>query len=95
MLAEPQWPAYANRQAEWKAATRAGFATLPEPIPGACKRELWHYSPALLRDSETVDPLSLALSLRENQDERVRLRWTNSRGSFRGRRRRPATGGNF
>ena len=34
MLTEPQWPTYAVAQAEWKAATQAGFETLPEPLPG-------------------------------------------------------------
>jgi hypothetical protein len=73
MLSEPQWPTYAVAQAEWKAATQAGFETLPEPLPGACEWELWHYSPALVRDSDTVDPLSLTLSLQGNPDERVQL----------------------
>ncbi len=73
MLTEPQWPTYAVGKAEWKAATHVGFETLPEPIPGACEWEIWHYSPALVRDGDTVDPLSLTLSLQGNQDERVQL----------------------
>jgi len=73
MLTEPLWPTYAVGQAEWKAATQVGFETLPEPIPGACEWEIWHYSPALVRDGDTVDPLSLTLSLQGNQDERVQL----------------------
>jgi len=82
MLTEPQWPTYAVAQAEWKAATQAGFETLPEPLPGACEWELWHYSPALARDSDTVDPLSLALSLQGNQDERVQLALDELKGRF-------------
>lgn len=82
MLTEPQWPAYAVAQAEWKAATQAGFETLPEPLPGACEWELWHYSPALVRDSDTVDPLSLTLSLQGNQDERVQLALDELKGRF-------------
>jgi hypothetical protein len=73
MLTEPQWPTYAVGQAEWKVATQVGFEMLPEPIPGACEWEIWHYSPALVRDGDTVDPLSLTLSLQGNQDERVQL----------------------
>ena len=73
MLTEPQWPSYAVGQAEWKAATQGGFETLPEPLPGACEWEIWHYSPAIVRDSDTVDPLSLTLSLQGNQDERVQI----------------------
>lgn len=82
MLSEPQWPTYAVAQAEWKAATQASFETLPEPLPGACEWELWHYSPALARDSDTVDPLSLTLSLQGNQDERVQLALDELKGRF-------------
>jgi DNA-binding MarR family transcriptional regulator len=82
MLTEPRWPTYALGQAEWKAATQAGFEMLPEPLPGACEWELWHYSPALVRDSDTVDPLSLTLSLQDNQDERVQLALDELKGRF-------------
>jgi len=82
MLTEPQWPTYAVGQAEWKAATQVGFETLPEPIPGACEWEIWHYSPALVRDGDTVDPLSLTLSLQGNQDERVQLALDVLKGHF-------------
>ena len=73
MLAEPQWPIYALSQAQWKSAAQAGVETLPEPLPGVCEWELWHYSPAIVQNSETVDPLSLTLSLQGNTDERVQL----------------------
>ena len=73
MLAEPQWPIYAVSPAQWKTATQAGIETLPEPLPGACECELWRYTPALVPGSETVDPLSLTLSLQGNTDERVQL----------------------
>lgn len=73
MLAEPQWPVYAISAAQWKTATQAGIKILPEPLQGACEWELWHYNPALVPESETVDPLSLTLSLQGNTDERVQL----------------------
>lgn len=73
MLSEPQWPIYAVSPAQWKAATQAGNETLPEPLPGACEWEIWHYDPALVPNSETVDPLSLTLGLQGNTDERVQL----------------------
>ena len=73
MLSEPQWPIYAVSPAQWKTATNVGIETLPEPLPGACEWELWHYNPALISESETVDPLSLTLSLQGNTDERVQL----------------------
>ncbi len=73
MLAEPQWPIYAVSPAQWKAATQSGLETLPEQLPGAYEWQLWHYNPALVSDSETVDPLSLTLSLQDEADERVQL----------------------
>jgi hypothetical protein len=73
MLAEPPWPIYALSPAQWKAAVEAGIETLPAQLPGACEWEVWHYSPALVADSDTVDPLSLALSLQGHSDERVQL----------------------
>lgn len=73
MLSEPQWSSYAVSPAQWKAATQDGVETLPEPLPGACEWELWHYNPALFPGSDAVDPLSLTLSLQGNTDERVQL----------------------
>ena len=73
MLAEPQWPIYAVSPARWKAATQAGVEPLPEQLPGACEWQLWHYNPALVPDSATVDPLSLTLSLQDETDDRVQL----------------------
>ncbi|MGH7186322.1 MAG: hypothetical protein ACREIB_08630, partial [Pseudomonadota bacterium] len=60
-------------QVQWKAATRAGLETLPEPLSGACEWQLWHYNPALVPESATVDPLSLTLSLKDEADERTQL----------------------
>ena len=72
-LAEPQWPIYAVSPAQWKEATLAGLDTLPDRLPGACEWQLWHYNPALVPNSATVDPLSLTLSLQDDADERVQL----------------------
>jgi DNA-binding MarR family transcriptional regulator len=82
MLAEPQWPTYAISPAQWKTATQAGIEILPEQLPGACEWELWHYSPALVPGSDTVDPLSLTLSLQGNTDERVQLALDELKGRF-------------
>ena len=73
MLAEPRSPVYAVTAAEWKAATNAGVRALPEPEAGAEEWQLWRYSPALIPDVTTVDPLSLMLSLEDNADDRVQL----------------------
>jgi hypothetical protein len=73
MLTEPKWPVYAMTTADWKAAMDAGVQELPEPETGAQEWQLWTYSPALMPDATTVDPLSLTLSLQENADDRVQL----------------------
>jgi len=72
MIAEPQWSIYAVGPAQWK-TTQTGIETLPEQLPGACEWQLWHYNPALVPNSETVDPLSLTLSLQGETDERVQF----------------------
>jgi hypothetical protein len=82
MLSEPQLPIYAVSPAQWKTATQAGIEALPEPLTGACKWELWHYNPALIPNSETVDPLSLTLSLQDNTDERIQLALDELKGRF-------------
>lgn len=73
MLAEPQWPTYAVSAAQWKTAVQGGVEILTEWVPGACEWELWRYEPALVPNSETVDPLSLTLSLQGSPDQRVQL----------------------
>ena len=65
-----------------KELTGAGIETLPEPLPGACEWELWHYDSALIHESETVDPLSLTLSLQGSTDERVQLALDELKGRF-------------
>ena len=39
--------------------------------------EVWRYNPMLLAKSNVVDPLSLYLSLKTNEDERVRIELKN------------------
>ncbi|WP_233161633.1 MULTISPECIES: hypothetical protein [unclassified Achromobacter] len=71
MLAEPAWPVCAVTLAEWKAAADAGVRELPAPMDGAHEWQLWNYSPALVPQQDTVDPLSLILSLQDDEDDRV------------------------
>ena len=73
MLTEPKWPVYALSAMEWKAAAAAGARELSEPGPDAHEWQLWSYSPSLLPGADTVDPLSLTLSLQDNTDDRVQL----------------------
>ncbi len=82
MLAEPQWRVYAVSAAEWKVATGDGAHELPEYTPGAQQWQVWSYSPTLVPDADTVDPLSLALSLRDSTDDRVQLALDELKGQF-------------
>ena len=82
MLTEPKWPVYAMTAADWKAATDAGVPELPEPETGAQEWQLWTYSPALMPDATTVDPLSLTLSLQENADDRIQLALDELKGQL-------------
>jgi hypothetical protein len=82
MLTEPKWPVYAMTAADWKAAMDAGVQELSEPETGAQEWQLWTYSPALMPDATTVDPLSLTLSLQENADDRVQLALDELKGQL-------------
>jgi len=82
MLSDPRWPSYAVSPSQWRTATGVGIESLPVPMPDACEWEVWHYNPALFPDSETVDPLSLTLSLQGNKDERVQLALDELKGRF-------------
>ena len=70
MLTEPRQPVHAVSRAAWQ-ALKSNVDELPEAVPGAYEWQLWNYNPALQPDSDTVDPLSLMLSLRDSPDERV------------------------
>ena len=82
MLTDPKWPVYAMTAADWKAATDAGVRELPEPEAGAQEWQLWNYSPALVPDATTVDPLSLTLSLQDNADDRIQLALDELKGQL-------------
>ncbi len=81
-LADPRWPVHALSPAQWKAATGSGVRLLPAPAEGCDEWQLWRYSPALLPEARTVDPLSLTLSLQHDSDERVQLALAELRAQF-------------
>lgn len=70
MLGEPRVQVVAMARAEWP-GLQQGADESPVAIPGGYEWQLWSYSPTLRPDSDTVDPLSLILSLQDNPDERV------------------------
>jgi DNA-binding MarR family transcriptional regulator len=82
MLVEPKRPVYAMTAAIWKAAMDAGVREMPEPTEEAQEWQLWNYSPALVPDVTTVDPLSLTLSLQGTADDRIQQALEELKGQF-------------
>lgn len=70
MLSEPGSPVYAAGPEQW---LTAGLSFLPDWSPGAIEWQAWSYQPPPFRDGAYVDPLSLTLSLRAEQDDRVQI----------------------
>ncbi len=70
MLGEPTWQCYATD----RIADLLPFSssTLLDPDSWVAV-EKWRYDPKALGKGKTVDPLSLALSLKDSQDERVQM----------------------
>lgn len=87
-LGAPRWPVYAIGPAPWKLAVRAGIRQLPEPEEACQAWQVWSYDPGLQSDAAVgtsggiVDPLSLALSLQHDTDERVQIALDELRRSF-------------
>ena len=70
MLGDAAIPTYAMAHRDWKVAGR-GIEEIAQDDDGLCRIELWRYPPEHLTQVAWVDPLSLALSLRNEDDERV------------------------
>jgi len=72
MLVEPMNPVFAMNSERWVALAQSGkVVILPAREPDAFEVETWAYVPRPFRKSNTVDPLSLDLSLRPSADERT------------------------
>lgn len=72
-LADPDLRTVAIGESQWRAVEGGGIDVLADASPEAWALQLWHYSPALAREDDVVDPLSLALSLDAGSDERVQM----------------------
>jgi DNA-binding MarR family transcriptional regulator len=71
-LAEPANPVLALAGKQWKKVkTTDNVMILDIAEPNASELEVWSYSPALFGKNRVVDRLSLFLSMREYNDERV------------------------
>jgi hypothetical protein len=73
MLGDPRNKCLAIFAQDWSKALGAVMQELPGPVDGAFEIELWSYSPLMDVSTNSVDPLSLWLSLRENTDDRVQI----------------------
>ncbi len=74
MLAEPRNPVLAISAKEWPGQKELlHLRELPRGDEQALCVELWRYNPQLVKDSPYVDELSLWLSLRDSDDERVEM----------------------
>jgi DNA-binding MarR family transcriptional regulator len=73
ILAPPSIPVYAINLEKMKELKQRGeFKEMALPIdPGVLEVQIWSYAPHLFSNNGIVDPFSLYLSLRENEDERV------------------------
>ena len=72
MLAPTAYITYALSRGDWKLIRqRRKVIVVPVQEPDAQEIEVWSYPPALFAERDVVDPLSLYLSLKDNQDERI------------------------
>lgn len=76
MLTAPQEPVYAIGRKAWKNIFKQ-IELIPVEDEGTCQLQIWRYDPALFAKQGKVDPFSLFLSLRDEQDERVDVALTN------------------
>ncbi len=73
MLSGPRELCFAITAEQWRHALLQGVQEIPGPEEGAYQLEIWAYSPAMVANSKTVDPLSLWLSLNDRKDDRVQM----------------------
>ncbi len=74
MLATPSIATVAISSKQWKVLQENGDCSLAAiDDPGVCEVEIWTYDPCLLSNEPMVDRLSLFLSLRDQEDERVEV----------------------
>lgn len=72
MIAEPKNPVYAVSENEYKALMNDDkFKVVPYPERDSLIIEIWKYLPGLLSETNVVDPLSLYLSMKDIEDERI------------------------
>ncbi|MDD5037691.1 MAG: hypothetical protein PHE55_23420, partial [Methylococcaceae bacterium] len=72
LIADDRLPTYALGPRMLEAWLERGtLAGCPDAEQASARIEVWSYEPKYLGDNESVDPLSLYLSLRYSGDERI------------------------
>ena len=72
LLTPPARATVALSQKDWLSLRKQHeIIEVPEQDPNALEIEVWSYSPGQFADGDLVDPLSLYLSLRDSDNERV------------------------
>ena len=72
MIDEPRYPEMAVSQEELKQTSeKKNFKESTYADQDSVKLEIWQYSPGRITDKPYVDPLSLYLSLKDSNDERI------------------------
>ena len=72
MIAEPKIPGFAINRKKWQTyKKKQNIVVLNTPEPETTEIQVWNYDPALFAREGVVDPLSLYLTLRDENDERV------------------------
>ena len=72
MLAPPKEPVYVLGRQNWKKLAES-IEQIPVEDDGTCRIQLWRYDPALFMKNGCVDPFSLYLSLKDEEDERLEM----------------------
>jgi len=73
MLNDPEQPMIAMTADVVQVAKQEGIFFEPRGLSDAIEVQVWRYTPAMLDRKETVDPLSLWLSLKESADDRIQM----------------------
>jgi hypothetical protein len=71
LLAAPDKVCVAAAKDDWTTLGRHGIKPVPYEEMADAQVQVWRYDPTLLAEEGAVDPLSLYLSLRDDDDDRV------------------------
>ncbi len=72
-IAAPAKACWATAGEGWRAMQHSGVRALPYEELANASLQVWRYDPTILATGGMVDPLSLYLSLRDDEDERVAM----------------------